>query len=145
MKKSFIISGPDKQVIKIHVTQKRLNIKSLSIILLKYGTYKLRPTLKIVLFPLTRPCITGMGRSVRKLFFLTSQIGYPLNLIVYSKTCLKRPLNNRQKIVCFIKTDFCIMQVKSIAECSQGALCNTSDLPFCSDLICLNDLCCVYL
>ena len=31
----------------------------------------IRPTLKIFLFPLTRPCSTGMGRSV------TSQIGYP--------------------------------------------------------------------
>ena len=38
-----------------------------------------RPTLKIFLFPLTRPCFTRMGRSVG--FFLTSQIGYPLNLI----------------------------------------------------------------
>ena len=42
----------------------------------------LRPTLKIFLFPLTRPCFSGMGRSVGKLFFLTSQIPYPLNLIV---------------------------------------------------------------
>ena len=53
------------------------------------------PTLKIFLFPLTRPCFTGMGRSVG--FFLTSQIGYPLNLIVYSKTCCKRPLKNKKK------------------------------------------------
>ena len=98
-----------------------------------------RPTLKLVLFPLTRPCFTGMGRSVGKLFFLTSQIGYPLNLIVYSKTCLKRPLNIRQKNVCFIKTDYRIMQVKSIAECSQGAFCNPFDLLLA--LICLNDLC----
>ena len=50
-------------------------------------------------------CITGMGLSVG-IFFLTSQIGYTLNLIVYSKTCLKRPLNKRQKIVCIIKTDY---------------------------------------
>ena len=101
-----------------------------------------RPTLKIFLFSLTRPCFTGMGLSV-KLLFLSSQIGYPLNLIVYSKTCLKRPLNKRQKIVCFIKTDYRIMQVESIAECSQGAFCNTSDLHLA--LIFLNDLCCVYL
>ena len=36
------------------------------------------------------------------------------------------------------------MQAKSIAECSQGgAFCNTFDLHLV--LICLNDLCCVYL
>ena len=29
----------------------------------------LRPTLKIFLFPLNRPCLTGMGRSVGILFF----------------------------------------------------------------------------
>ena len=45
---------------------------------------RLRPTLKIFLFPLTRPCFSDMGRSVGKLFFLTSQIPYPLNLIVNS-------------------------------------------------------------
>ena len=39
--------------------------------------------LKIFVFPLTRPCFTGMGRSVG-IFFLTSQIGYPLNSILYS-------------------------------------------------------------
>ena len=103
----------------------------------------LRPTLKIFLFPLARPRFTGMCRSVGKLFFLTSQIGYPLNLIVYSKTCLQRPLNKIQKIVCFFKTDYGIMQVKSIAECSQGAFCNTFDLHLAP--ICLNYLCCVYL
>ena len=37
--------------------------------------------------------------SVR--FFLTSQIGYPLNLIVYSKTCLKRPLKKYKKLFVF--------------------------------------------
>ena len=46
-----------------------------------------RPTFKLFLFPLTGPCFTGMGRSVR--FFLTFQIGYTINLVVYSKTCLK--------------------------------------------------------
>ena len=45
---------------------------------------ELRPTLKIFLFPLTRPCFSGMGLLVGKLFFLTSQIPYPLNLIVNS-------------------------------------------------------------
>ena len=89
------------------------------------------------------PTMFYLYGSVGKLFFLTSQIGYPLCLIVYSKACLKRPLNKRHKVVCFIKTDFRIMQVKSIAECSNGAFCNTFDLHLA--LICLNDLCCVYL
>ena len=55
-----------------------------------------------------------MGRSVGKLPFLTSRIGYPLNLIVYSKTCLKRPLKKKKKF--FFKTDYHIMQVKSILQ-----------------------------
>ena len=46
----------------------------------------IRPTLKIFLFPLTRPSFTGMGRSVRKLFYFSSQIRYPLNQIVNSAT-----------------------------------------------------------
>ena len=32
---------------------------------------------------------------VENFFNLKSQIGYPLNLIVYSKTCLKRPLKKK--------------------------------------------------
>ena len=34
---------------------------------------------------------------VGRKFFLTSQIRYPLNLILYSKTCLKRPLQKKTK------------------------------------------------
>ena len=33
----------------------------------------------------------------------------------YSKTCLKRPLKKKQKLV--FKIDYCLMQVKSIVEC----------------------------
>ena len=47
---------------------------------------------------------------------------------VYSKTRLMRPLKKRHRI----------MQVKSIAECSQGAFCNIFDLHLAP--ICLNDL-----
>ena len=36
------------------------------------------------MFPLTQPCFSGMGWFVGKLFSLTSQIPYPLNLIVNS-------------------------------------------------------------
>ena len=35
---------------------------------------------------------------------------------MYSKTCLKRPLKITPKF--FFSTDYCLMQVKSIAECS---------------------------
>ena len=44
-------------------------------------------------------------------------------LHVYSKTCLKRALQKGKKLV--YKTDYCLMQVKSIAR---GAFCNTFDL-----------------
>ena len=50
----------------------------------------LGPTLKILLFPLTRSCFTCMGRSIGKLFFLTPQIRYPLNSIVYSNHSKKK-------------------------------------------------------
>ena len=37
-------------------------------------------------------------------------------VLVYSKTCVKRPLSKRPKM--FFKTDYRLMQVKSIAEWS---------------------------
>ena len=45
---------------------------------------------------------------------------------VYSKTCLRRPLKNRQNKG--VKTNGSLMKVESIAECSLGAFCNTFDL-----------------
>ena len=39
---------------------------------------------------------------------------------VYSKTCVKRPLSKRPKKV--FKTNYRLMQVKSIAECSKGSI-----------------------
>ena len=39
---------------------------------------------------------------------------------MYSKTCLKRPLSKRPKLV--FKTNYHLMQVKSIAECSKGSI-----------------------
>ena len=41
-------------------------------------------------------------------------------MIIYSKTCLKRPLKKKTKMG--FKTDFCLMQVKSIAECSPWSI-----------------------
>ena len=38
----------------------------------------------------------------------------------YSKTCLKRPLKKDRKLV--FKTDYRLMQVKSITECSKGSI-----------------------
>ena len=84
------------------------------------------------------PTLVYRYGSVGRNFFSTSQIRYLLNLIVYRKTYLKRPLNKIQKNDCFFKSNYRIMQVKSIAECSQGAFCNTFDLH--DAPICLNDL-----
>ena len=39
----------------------------------------------------------------------------------YSKPCLKRPLQKDQKII-FFKTNYRLMQVKRIAECSKGSI-----------------------
>ena len=47
-------------------------------------------------------------------------------LLMYSKTCLKRPLEKRQKLS--FKTDYLLMQVESIVECSKRAFYNTFDL-----------------
>ena len=40
--------------------------------------------------------------------------------IIYSKTCLKGPLKNDQKL--FFKTDYRLLQVKRIVECSKGSI-----------------------
>ena len=92
---------------------------------------ELRPTLKIFLFSLTRPCFSGMGWSVGKLFFSTSQIPYPLNLIVNSPNIgnLTKYTNNAISIVCvfsliaYIKTrpayiGSCACVVKIVVKCS---------------------------
>ena len=41
---------------------------------------------------------------------------FKMRLLIYSKTCVKRPLSKRSKI------GFRLMQVKSIAECSKGSI-----------------------
>ena len=73
-----------------------------------------RPNLKIFLFPLTRPCFTGMGWSVGIL--LTSQIEYPLNLIVYSKTCLKKNSKKDDQLSHNAGQKFCRMLPGSILQ-----------------------------
>ena len=59
-----------------------------------------------------------LDKGFQKAIFLIS---------IYSKTGLKWPLKKKTKN-CFFKTDYCLMQVKSIAECSKRAFCNTFDL-----------------
>ena len=44
----------------------------------------------------------------------------PCNKSMYSKTCVKRPLSERQKMV--FKTNYRLMQVKSIAKCSKASI-----------------------
>ena len=41
-----------------------------------------------------------------------------IKIVKYSKTCVERPLSKRPKIV--FKTNYRLMQVKSIGECSKG-------------------------
>ena len=49
-----------------------------------------------------------------------------LDFVTYSKTCLYGHSKRRPKLV--LKTDYGLMQVKCIAECSKRAFCNTFDL-----------------
>ena len=72
------------------------------------------------------------GHSIEKLpklyetnmpVFENCQILMPqiLSVSQYSKTCLERPLKKKTKT-------YRLMQVKSIAECSKRAFCNSFDL-----------------
>ena len=49
-----------------------------------------------------------------------------LVLIAYNNTCVKQPLSKDQKLV--VNTNYRLMQVKSIAECSKGRVLQTFDL-----------------
>ena len=49
-------------------------------------------------------------------FFFTGIENF--HYVHYSKACLKQPLKRRPKLV--FKTDYRLMQVKGIAECSNG-------------------------
>ena len=59
-------------------------------------------------------------------FLHIKEVNIGLRLRVYSKTCVKGHSQKRPKMV--FKTSYRLMQVKSIAECSKGAFCNTFDL-----------------
>ena len=43
-----------------------------------------------------------------------------MSVSIYSKTCVKQPLSRRPKLV--FNTNYRLMQVKSIAECSKGSI-----------------------
>ena len=60
----------------------------------------------------------------------------------YSKTGLKRPLKTKTKI--WIQADYRLMQVKSTAECSKRAFCNTFDLHK-ATILSLRHLFCLFL
>ena len=60
----------------------------------------------------------------------------------FYKTCLKRPLKKRSKIG--FKTDYRLMQVKSIAECSNGSILHHFRLLLCNHLS-LRSLFCLFL
>ena len=79
----------------------------------------IRPTLEIFLFPLTRPCLTSMGRSVRKIFYFTSQTRYSLNLIVNSPTLGNniKYTNNFQLKIFFKYNTVYIGQFFKLANC----------------------------
>ena len=47
-------------------------------------------------------------------------IWYLYESLLYSKTCLKQALKKDQKLI--FKTDYRLMLVKSIAECSKGSI-----------------------
>ena len=51
---------------------------------------------------------------------ITGKYQARLNELNYSKTCLKWPLKKDQKFV--FKTNYRLMQAKSIAECSKGSI-----------------------
>ena len=59
---------------------------------------------------------TRAGKALRRLHICTIHLGHHC----YSKTCLKQPPKNTQKLV--FNTDYRLMQAKSIAECSKGSI-----------------------
>ena len=57
------------------------------------------------------------------LFYYNNRILMTLNLthkLEYSKACVKRPLSKDEKMV--FKTNYHLMQVKSIVQCSKGSI-----------------------
>ena len=63
-----------------------------------------------------------------KVFYITTYSSLCDHYDKYNKTTDKGHSKRRQKYV--FKTDYPLMQVKSIAECSKRAFCNTFDLHY---------------
>ena len=76
----------------------------------------IRPTLKINLFPLTRPCFTGMGRSVKKLFNFFPKFDTHLNLIVNSPT-IGNKIKYRNNLLRIFFQDYTVGQFSKFANC----------------------------
>ena len=117
-----------RTVREVKVTSQMLNILVLILTLMGTATLKaseseihvlIRPTLEIFLFPLTIPCLTGMGRSVGELFYFTSQTRYPLNLIVSGPTLGNniKYTNNLQLKIFFKYNTVYIGQFFKLANC----------------------------
>ena len=111
---------------KLHICEiVYLNQHLDSRILLLLILHFIRPTLKISVSPY--PTLLYQYGSVgRNIFLLLFQIRYPLNLIVYSKTCLKRPLTYQDRLSHNAGQKYCRML----------PFCNTFDLYLV--LICLS-------
>ena len=56
-------------------------------------------------------------KAKRSILECNKSIRYPIS---YNKTCVKWTRSKRQTLV--LKTDNCLMQVKSIAKCSKGSI-----------------------
>ena len=73
---------------------------------------------------MTKKMLTGMksinSNKQNKTKSEADNVELRFGLIVYSKTCLKRPLKNRQTKMLMANGTF--MKVKSIAECSPWSI-----------------------
>ena len=83
----------------------------------------------ICLFGFIHPEVLKILRTQANFDFLKKKIGLKSpNIskssscpnVIYSKTCVKPPLSKDRKLV--LKTNYCLMQDKSIAECSKGSI-----------------------
>ena len=69
----------------------------------------------------TYKCILESQRMYRYLSGGQTGLGSLRLKIMYSKTCLKQPLKKNSKTV-FFNTNYRLMQIKGIAECSKGSI-----------------------
>ena len=79
---------------------------------------------------ISRLNVTDFSNKFRKsqitTVYMNSAMTKPIFRPIYCKACVKRPLSKRQKIG--FKTNYRLIQVKSIAEGSKRVFCSTFDL-----------------